>query len=121
MLIARWTPSTSRASGGRSSAFTSADSSPRTTGFQTPVRPAAPPPPAPPWTRISNEGVAVSADAHYGVVESGGERLVVAEAVKHVVLPEDPIVAGPFRGAALAGIRYEPLYPNVEGAHRVVT
>ena len=74
-----------------------------------------------PWTLISNEGVAVSPEAPYVVVESGGERLIVAEAVKHVVLPEDPVVAGPFLGAALAGIRYEPLYPNVRGAHRVVT
>ena len=31
-----------------------------------------------------------------------------------------PVVAGPYPGSALVGIRYEPLYPNVEGAHRVV-
>ena len=31
-----------------------------------------------------------------------------------------PVVGRPDAGAALVGIRYEPLYPNVEGAHRVV-
>ena len=50
-----------------------------------------------------------------------GVRLVLAEALKESVLPGDPVVGGPFPGSALAGIRYEPLYANVEGAHRVVT
>jgi isoleucyl-tRNA synthetase len=73
-----------------------------------------------PWTLISNEGIAVSADAPYVVVERQGERLVLAQALKDAVLPEDPVVAGPFPGRTLDGTRYEPLYPNVEGAHRVV-
>jgi isoleucyl-tRNA synthetase len=74
-----------------------------------------------PWTLISNTGLAVSADAAYVVVEHGDERLVLAEALKDAVLPEDPVVAGPLPGASLVGTRYEPLYPNVEGAHRIVT
>jgi isoleucyl-tRNA synthetase len=73
-----------------------------------------------PWTLISNEGIAVAGDASYVVVDHGGERLVLAEALKDAVLPDDPVVAGPFPGASLQGIRYEPLYPNVDGAHRVV-
>jgi isoleucyl-tRNA synthetase len=73
-----------------------------------------------PWTLISNTGLAVASDAPYIVVEHDGERLVLAEALKDGVLPDDPIVAGPVPGAALVGSRYEPLYPNVEGAHRVV-
>ena len=49
-----------------------------------------------------------------------GERLVLAEALREAVLPDAPVVAGPLPGSAFVGIRYEPLYPNVEGAHRVV-
>jgi len=74
-----------------------------------------------PWTLISNTGVAVDADAPYVVVDHEGERLVLAEARRETLLPGDPVVGGPVAGSALAGIRYEPLYPNVEGAHRVVT
>ena len=74
-----------------------------------------------PWTLISNTGLAISADAAYVVVEHAGERLVLAEALKDAVLPGDPVVAGPVPGASLVGTRYEPLYPNVEGAHRIVT
>ncbi|HYZ12636.1 MAG TPA: isoleucine--tRNA ligase [Actinomycetota bacterium] len=73
-----------------------------------------------PWTLVSNEGLAVSADAPYVVVDHDGERLVLAEALKDAVLPDDPVVAGPFPGRSLDGLRYEPLYPNVEGAHRIV-
>jgi isoleucyl-tRNA synthetase len=73
-----------------------------------------------PWTLISNTGLAVAADAPYVVVDHGGERLVLAEALKDVVLPDDPVVDGPLDGSALVGSRYEPLYPNVQGAHAVV-
>jgi isoleucyl-tRNA synthetase len=73
-----------------------------------------------PWTLISNTGLAVKDDAAYVVVELDGERLVVAEALRDAVLPDAPVVAGPLPGSAFVGIRYEPLYPNVEGAHRVV-
>jgi isoleucyl-tRNA synthetase len=73
-----------------------------------------------PWTLISNTGVAVDPEAAYVVVEHAGDRLVLAEARKDAVVPDDPVVAGPVPGSALVGIRYEPLYPNVEGAHRVV-
>jgi isoleucyl-tRNA synthetase len=73
-----------------------------------------------PWTLISNTGLAVAEDAPYVVVEHDGDRMVLAQARKQDVLPDDPVVAGPLPGAALAGTRYEALYPNVEGAHRVV-
>ncbi len=73
-----------------------------------------------PWTLISNTGLAVDEAAPYVVVEHEAERLVLAEALKDAVLPDAPVVAGPMPGAALVGTRYEPLYPNVEGAHRVV-
>jgi isoleucyl-tRNA synthetase len=73
-----------------------------------------------PWTLISNTGVAIDADAEYVAVEHGGDRLVLAEARREAVLPDAPVSAGPFPGSTLVGARYEPLYPNVEGAHRVV-
>ncbi len=73
-----------------------------------------------PWTLISNTGLTVSADAAYVVVEHEGERLVLADALKDSVLPGDRVIAGPMPGTAFLGTRYEPLYPNVDGAHRVV-
>jgi isoleucyl-tRNA synthetase len=74
-----------------------------------------------PWTLVSNTGLAVDPDASYVVVEHAGERLVLAEARREAILPDGTVVGGPMPGSGLAGIRYEPLYPNVEGAHRVVT
>ncbi|HJU57850.1 MAG TPA: isoleucine--tRNA ligase [Actinomycetota bacterium] len=73
-----------------------------------------------PWTLISNTGVAVADDATYEVVEHEGQRFVLAEARKEEVLPDARAVRGPLPGSALVGTRYEPLYPNVEGGHRVV-
>ena len=73
-----------------------------------------------PWTLISNTGLAVAPDAPYVVVEHAGERWVLAASLKEAVVPDDPVVAGPVLGSSLAGARYEPLYPNVTGAHRVV-
>jgi len=73
-----------------------------------------------PWTLISNTGVAVAGEAPYVVVDHGGRRLVVAEALANTVLPDDPVVAGPLPGSSLVGSGYEPLYPNVRSAHRVV-
>jgi len=73
-----------------------------------------------PWTLISNAGLAVAPDAPYVVVEHAGERLVIAEALKDAVVPDAPVEGGPLAGSTLVGARYEPLYPNVEGAHRVI-
>src|SRR3990172_157873 len=73
-----------------------------------------------PWTLISNTGVAIAPEAPYVVVELDGERLILAEALRETVVPDAVFAAGPFPGSALVGAGYEPLYPNVEGAHRVV-
>ncbi len=73
-----------------------------------------------PWTLISNTGVAVNPDATYVLVEHAGDRLIIAEARRDAIAPDDPVVGGPMSGATLVGTRYEPLYPNVRGAHRVV-
>jgi isoleucyl-tRNA synthetase len=73
-----------------------------------------------PWTLVSNAGVAVAETAPYAIVEHDGRRLVLAEARREAVLPDAPVLGDPILGSALVGARYEPLYPNVEGAHRVV-
>ncbi|GIV00787.1 MAG: isoleucine--tRNA ligase [Actinomycetota bacterium] len=72
-----------------------------------------------PWTLISNTGVAVAEDATYVEVEHEGDRLILAAALRERVLPGS-IERRSFAGRELVGARYEPLYPTVEGAHRVV-
>jgi isoleucyl-tRNA synthetase len=69
---------------------------------------------------ISNTGVAVAPQAMYVMVEQEGERYVLAEERLQDVLPDARPLGSRFDGATLVGARYEPLYPNVEGAHRVV-
>jgi isoleucyl-tRNA synthetase len=73
-----------------------------------------------PWTLPSNTGAAVDAQASYAVAERDGERLIVAEPLADRVLDEGWRVTDTLAGEALVGLRYEPPYPNVEGAHRVV-
>jgi isoleucyl-tRNA synthetase len=81
-----------------------------------------------PWTLISNTGVAVKPDAAYVELDAAGDRLILAEAA-FGALADDPgwaTVARDWRitrtipGERLVGSLYDPLYPNVEGAHRVV-
>ena len=73
-----------------------------------------------PWTLLSNAGAAVDARATYAVAEGNGERLILAEPLAERVLGEGWRVTGTLAGDTLVGLRYEPPYPNVEGAHRVV-
>jgi isoleucyl-tRNA synthetase len=73
-----------------------------------------------PWTLISNTGVAVADDARYAVVERDGERLILAEGLRERVLPDWTDTGIRLPGAALVGAAYAALYPNVEGAHRIV-
>ncbi|MGH2651634.1 MAG: class I tRNA ligase family protein, partial [Actinomycetota bacterium] len=72
-----------------------------------------------PWTLISNEGVAVAADATYAEVPWEGDRLILAANLFEQVLPGSTETRT-LAGRELVGARYEALYPNVEGAHRVV-
>ncbi len=72
-----------------------------------------------PWTLISNTGVAVAGDATYVEVDHEGDRLILAAALRERVLPGSTEVRS-IAGRDLVGARYEPLYRNVEGAHRVV-
>jgi isoleucyl-tRNA synthetase len=73
-----------------------------------------------PWTLPANTGVAVSADAAYSIVEAGGERLILAEALRERAVGSEVRVVRTVTGSALVGSHYEPPYPNVEGAHTVV-
>lgn len=88
-----------------------------------------------PWTLPANAGLAVKPDATYVLVEYAGaetsERLVLAEALAAQVLGEGAFsVIRRFEGAALRGVRYQPLFRgvgapgetvNLEEAYRVVT
>ncbi len=73
-----------------------------------------------PWTLPANTGVAVDPDAEYVEVEMADERLIVAAPLRVAAFGEDAVVGRTLRGEQLVGARYEPPYPNVEGAHTVV-
>jgi isoleucyl-tRNA synthetase len=74
-----------------------------------------------PWTLPSNLGLAVDPGERYVVVESDGERLIVAERLRAAVFGDGGTDDGALDGGRLVGARYEPLYPNVEGdVYRVV-
>ena len=73
-----------------------------------------------PWTLPANEGAAVDPSASYLVVERDGERLIVGEPLRDAVLDDTGTIVGTLSGSDLVGVRYEPPYPNVEDAHRVV-
>ncbi len=73
-----------------------------------------------PWTLVSNTGLAIAEDATYVEVDHDGERLILAAALRDRVLPGS-VERRSLAGRDLVGARYEPLYPNVDGAHRVVS
>ena len=72
-----------------------------------------------PWTLPSNEGAAVLSGGEYAVYERDGDRRIVAVHLAHV-LGDGWTQGDRFDGATLVGARYEPPYPNVDGAHTVV-
>ncbi|MBV8668121.1 MAG: isoleucine--tRNA ligase [Candidatus Eremiobacteraeota bacterium] len=64
-----------------------------------------------PWTLPANMALAVHPDVTYCVVEREGEKLIVAEPLLKKVFRDEPVqVVDRIRGAALAGVRYQPLY-----------
>jgi isoleucyl-tRNA synthetase len=73
-----------------------------------------------PWTLPSNAGVAVDPSADYVMAEKDGERLLVARPLVSAALGDEWTVRKIVRGDALLGARYEPPYPNIDGAHTVV-
>ena len=67
-----------------------------------------------PWTLPGNTALAVSPGAEYALVEVEERRLIVAEDRRRAVLPdvEDGAVLARFRGSALVGLEYEPLFES---------
>lgn len=64
-----------------------------------------------PWTLPANSALAVSPDAEYVVaLLPAGRRIILAAALAGSVLEEGTQVIATFPGAALAGVRYEPLF-----------
>ncbi len=72
-----------------------------------------------PWTLPSNTGLAVDGKAAYLELDSGGERLIVAAALRDAIGPSAS-VRRQLAGSDLIGARYEPPYPNVGEAHVVI-
>ena len=73
-----------------------------------------------PWTLPANAAAALSAEAEYGVYElprdGGGREYVIflnTQAESILKGKKDAACVGTIKGAALAGLRYEPLYPGV--------
>jgi isoleucyl-tRNA synthetase len=73
-----------------------------------------------PWTLPSNEGAAVLPDGAYAVYARNDERVILAKALARELLDDTWVEGNSFKGSTLVGARYEPPYPNVEGAHTVV-
>jgi len=76
-----------------------------------------------PWTLPSNEAVAVGADISYTVLESGGERYILArdrQAAYEREL-EGAAIVGELTGAQLAGRKYEPLLPYLTDTEKFGT
>jgi isoleucyl-tRNA synthetase len=73
-----------------------------------------------PWTLPANAGVAVDPAASYVVLRRGEERLIVADRLASALRAEGWADEGTRAGRSLEGVRYDPPYPNIDDAHRVV-
>ncbi len=68
-----------------------------------------------PWTLPSNLALAVGADIDYCYCESGGETLIVAEALREAVFRDQPhTVVKTVKGSDLVGMRYERLFDYLD-------
>ena len=76
-----------------------------------------------PWTLISNVACAVHPDVEYALVESRGERFVLAAELAEAVLGSSAVVERRLPGRDLLGMEYEPPFRFVapdKRAHYVV-
>ena len=73
-----------------------------------------------PWTLPANSGLALQPDGMYAAVLQHEEVIILAEELIEKNLGEGVEVLRTFRGAALANVRYEPLYQGVPGPGAVV-
>ncbi len=67
-----------------------------------------------PWTLVSNVAAAVNPDVSYALVESRGERFVLARELVEAVLGGQAVVEAEFPGAELLGLEYEAPYRFLE-------
>ncbi|HJZ61359.1 MAG TPA: isoleucine--tRNA ligase [Miltoncostaeaceae bacterium] len=74
-----------------------------------------------PWTLPANQAAAVNPDVAYVEAELDGRRFILAEALLEPVLGPDARVVASLPAAELVGRTYEPPFPFVPGAHRVVS
>jgi isoleucyl-tRNA synthetase len=73
-----------------------------------------------PWTLPANQAAAVNPDVRYAAVERDGETLILAEGLVEHVLGDGARVVRTLPAAELEGRSYEPPFPFLPGAHRVV-
>ncbi len=67
-----------------------------------------------PWTLISNVAAAVRPDVAYALVESRGERFVLARELVEKVLGKKTVVERELPGSELLGLEYEPPFDFME-------
>jgi isoleucyl-tRNA synthetase len=63
-----------------------------------------------PWTLVSNVACAVNPEIEYALVESRGERFVLARDLVEAVLGAEAVVERVIAGRELLGLEYEPPY-----------
>jgi isoleucyl-tRNA synthetase len=73
-----------------------------------------------PWTLPANQAAAVNPEVPYAEVRLAGERLVLAEPLIARALGDDVEVVRTLSADELVGRRYEPPFPYLPGAHRVL-
>jgi isoleucyl-tRNA synthetase len=68
-----------------------------------------------PWTLPSNLALAVGVDIDYSYCESGGQTLIVAEALREAVFRDtEHSLLKTVKGSALVGVRYEQLFTYLD-------
>ena len=66
-----------------------------------------------PWTLPANVALCVKPDAHYALVRSGDEQLVMAAALVESVLGPEAVIEHTWEGRELVGLRYDNLFEGV--------
>ena len=70
-----------------------------------------------PWTLVGNELLAVDKHADYSILESAGEKLILAESAASALVPSGKQI-GRMKGAELVGMRYRPPFQSADaGEH----
>ena len=67
-----------------------------------------------PWTLIANVALCVNPDADYALVESQGNKFILAKSLVNQVLGDDVKILDTFKGKTLEYTKYEQLIPELE-------